>query len=148
MSYEGYVVYYCKNGHRLGTKDAYEEDVPEGCDICGEKDYVFDSVDQTNGCECRDNTCAAHEKIIEKDVVKYDPIKCHKCDGLGYIAASNYSISSCCSDPKCELCYGTGKKYELQDSEEAINPCPICKGRGKVFVKVYDLSKLIHKYGT
>lgn len=147
MSYEGYYVYYCKNGHRVGARDSYE-DVPDRCDICKATEMMFDSIDQTNGCECKDNSCPAHEKITEKDIIKYDPKTCRNCKGLGYVDSKNYMIKWCCADPKCPKCFGTGKKYVLIFNSSSNEPCDKCCGRGKVFEKVYDLSKIMHRYGT
>ena len=143
MSYEGYYVCYCKNGHRITVRDCYD-DMPEKCDVCGETKMMFDSVNQTNGCECEDNTCPAHEKITEKDIIKYDPLICRKCNGLGYVDSKNYMVICCCTDPKCPKCFGTGKEYLLTENSAANEPCDICHGRGKIFVEVYDLSKISH----
>lgn len=143
MSYEGYYVYYCKNGHRVAVRDCYD-DVPEKCDACGETNMLFDSVDQTNGCECKNNTCPAHERITQKDIIKYDPIKCTECNGLGYVNSRGHNVHRCCSDPKCEKCFGTGEHFVIVENPLSLESCDFCHGRGKIFVDVYDLSKISH----
>lgn len=145
MSYEGYSVFYCKNGHRLGVRDAYDyEDSPPKCVICGSSETIIDMVDETNGCECQgEGSCAAHEKITDKDIIKYDPIVCSKCNGLGYIYSKNYMTTYCCNEPTCSKCYGTGKEYSLIENYSSIEPCVDCCGRGKKFVAVYNLSRIM-----
>ena len=49
MSFEGYYVAFCKNGHEFGC-DVYDFSVSgDKCPKCSEKVYYFHIVDQTNG---------------------------------------------------------------------------------------------------
>jgi len=47
MSYEGYYIHFCEEGHE-SVRDAYEDD-PEHCRQCGGEFVASFSVDETNG---------------------------------------------------------------------------------------------------
>jgi hypothetical protein len=54
MSYEGYEVIYCICGYRKATREAsmFSKLAPDPCPICGSTEEAWDSVDETNGCQC------------------------------------------------------------------------------------------------
>lgn len=145
MSYEGYVEYYCGNGHRIGSRDCYE-DSPIKCPVCGNTEMIRDSVDQTNGCECSEGyVCHAHPKIKESDIIKYDPVECLECNGSGSVKTIFHEVIQCCSIPTCAKCFGTGKEYKTLFTHSGEESCINCSGRGKMFVPVYNLEKLGEK---
>lgn len=134
MSYEGYDVIYCANGHRIGIYDAYDDQRPTTCAICGDTSFILDVVDQTNG--------EGEERITEKDIQKYDALNCPICKGLGYTDTKEHQVKNCCTNPTCNKCYGTGQEYYLVDYGTNLESCETCNGRGKIFAEVYNLSNL------
>jgi hypothetical protein len=160
MSYEGFVVKYCKNGHRKTTVNAlvdmYDGEEAEPCKICGEKEEVCDSVDETNGCECEYLTeeqrnsgvqCPAHESISYKDIIGYDKVKCKNCNGRGRVLIKTFVPVDCScggKDKKCLECFGTGTAIHLYEglNEGTHMDCLTCQGRGFTFVPRFDLKYL------
>jgi len=160
MSYEGYYVYYCENGHKVITKDAYDSPPDGPCPICKSKEYLFDSIDLTNGCECEYLTqeerdagikCACHEE--ELDIIGWSPDKCPDCRGIGIIELPMIYKDELCSclaesagdswgDPVCPECFGTGNR-RIADSRTFIKlMCPECKGTGLIYTERYDIDPL------
>lgn len=107
MSYEGYTVVYCVCGYRKDTRDAYDDpycSVP--CPICDATEEVWDSVNETNGCECDyyikeweeaggigdPPLCPAHEKVTQVVEVVGEQI-CPCCNGKGKTPINRYNVS-------------------------------------------------------
>ena len=165
MSYEGYDIIYCKKGHYIDERDAYNPiESPWGnstepvatCPVCGEltmKDIVEDCVDQTNGCYCDELTddekaegikCPCHPTITK--IIGYDPITCKSCKGSKETnVAFSYSDDTCtCNgDRACDKCFGTGVR-RIIFSELAVQ-CPTCSGTGIQYIPFFDLSPLAYK---
>jgi len=150
MSYEGYVVYYCKNGHRVGSRDFYDYlDEYSNCPDCGEKITYENHVDQTNGCFCNElpegEKCEAHEKELR--IIKYDSFDCKKCSGYKNITlTTEFKNSDCLQCNKenretCPHCFGTG--IIRIEKSFSISHCLDCRGTGKRFVPVFDVSELV-----
>lgn len=161
MSYEGYKVYYCKNGHLIGSWDVYDCDNPDGycgysdkkvkCPVCGSEDVVVDCVDQTNGCECehlpKGQKCSCHERVEE--IVAYTETECPECDGKKFVKipeiykdtpcewceGEEYPLPSCCN------CHGQGTLRNPMSYIEI--ECQSCQGTGKGYIPVHDISVLI-----
>lgn len=162
MSYEGYEVVYCAScGYQLGTRDAYDsyddfefdeesghiKPNPKPCPICSSTKRVHDYVDQTNGCFCNElkpgEICPCHETITDKDIIKYVPKTCEKCDGTGFSLATDSFKTEKCScgrKPSCSNCFGTGETIVPFGKTSVV--CSVCNGRGKTFLPLYDISKL------
>jgi hypothetical protein len=157
MSSEGYDIYYCENGHLVGTFNpnmgpewANEKLI---CPTCKSEKFVVDSVDTTNGCDdnCdmtkEDNPCSAHPKKLK--IIKYEAIDCKKCGGIGNVAMGSLYIKIPCNhnseeDKKiCKKCFGTGVEYLVKERVPVL--CPNCFGRGKEFIPAYDISGFSHK---
>ena len=153
MSYEGYSNYYCENGHyiKLVSDPGHSPDFDK-CPHCGVNRFVFDRVDLTNGCDenCdtskEDNPCPAHEKKLKiKEYLKED---CSVCVGLGSVKPIRFKMINCdCKgeDKACKKCFGTGHDYILDEEFRPIYEihCINCKGSGKEFIPVYDLTPLL-----
>jgi hypothetical protein len=155
MSYEGYEVKYCSNGHKKEVVDAlagmYGDETVKPC-FCGSDEEYWDSVNETNGCECeylsdeeraKGVKCGAHEKVPQKPI-GYTMVKCKECNGSGMVM--DVVEEKCCGKIDCELCFGTGTKY-TPSSCNIFRRCPICLGRGTEPVPKYDISvlKIRHK---
>lgn len=145
MSYEGYEIQYCNNGHRVTSYDAHYTTPEKSCPICGCEEFTYDSVDQTNGCCCNvpEYKCYAHAQELQ--VVKFDKLDCPDCGGSGFIPASNsFCVKSCIcrGNPDCESCYGTNTVYTQYRGSTVSVLCSKCEGRGTAFVPVFDLTPL------
>lgn len=135
MSYEGYEVYYCKNGHRIGSWDVYDPDSPSGycgifdkklrCPICGLVEYVVDCVDQTNGCECEytlketGKKCGSHPKVDK--IVGYTGVDCERCSGEKLVKIPDIYESVPCS--KCGVDVTLPGSPVFEDND----PCSACE---------------------
>lgn len=154
MSYEGYVVYYCENGHRVATLDAMEV-MYEGrsdlvCEVCGSKVMVEDHVDQTNGCFCdqlpaEKRPCHSHERPLTQ--VGWTSTTCPQCDGTRSVEVVLYYEDAKCSckgvDGTCRNCFGTSH-LRIAGGTTMAN-CPRCRGTGLVWEEKYDLTPLLKK---
>ena len=151
MSYEGYEIGYCKNGHEVYIGDSYLSPVNLTCPVCGETEMVLDYIDYTNGCECdtdcykkQGKRCPAHPTKL--DLIKYDSIICKTCSGRGYTKVSTmFSTKKCFCDrnPSCSICFGTNCVYMPYIDTMSDILCDVCFGRGTSFVPVYDLTPLL-----
>lgn len=143
MSYEGYVVYYCGNGHLKSTKDAYVTSDDEPCKVCGNEDTFREVIDQTNGCECNPEegyVCNAHPKVTE--IIGYTMIPCEHCNGTGGVPQQGPVPCDCGGKNKaCILCFGTGDKMVPIEEWEHIL-CPKCWGRKTMPVPIFDLNPI------
>jgi len=150
MSYEGYEVKYCGNGHKKAVVDAlttmYDPEEVKPC-FCGSDKEYWDSVDETNGCSCEDTDrpqeyqCPCHEKVTK--ILGYTMIPCRQCNGSGTVP--DVFEEKCCGTADCRLCFGTGTKYV--DSSCNINrKCPNCLGRGTYPVPIYDIAVLKERH--
>jgi len=144
MSYEGYVVIYCGNGHRLNTRDAYEGGREPTC-WCGNKELFFDSVDQTNGCDDYKNPdckCPAHEKV-NNEPIAFDQSteECWRCKGTKIEPILGQEPCGCKNPRTCTTCQGTGSK----PIKVAEGPCKDCHGTGFEIEEVYDITVLKDK---
>jgi DnaJ-class molecular chaperone len=161
MSYEGYEDWYCENGHYVKTVDAMEFADPEGvkCRVCGSKVILIDFVDLTNGCFCASlpegERCPAHPSVADENE-GYDFATCEACGGTGRVPAKVLVITACeCGgesgehDPTCNECFGTGFVYSIERDARARAQvqCNYCKGRGKIAVPRYDVSRLRPMHG-
>ena len=146
MSYEGYEVHYCENGHRIRYADAYDsyydDERTDPCPVCGSTTFYCDYVDQTNGCQCEyvfpemfpdfkggmadlneaqtkemEESCGAHETV--DTVSSWSPVPCSSCDGSG-----TKKIVKRRKPEPCPVCKEFGEK----------NSCDLCKGSGYVMV--------------
>lgn len=148
MSYEGYSICFCKNGHRVGIVGVYEAAI-DICPVCDSTQIFTEEVDLTNGCSCNDNSCCSHEK--KRNITGYTEKPCEVCDSKGYIKVPVHSQEFQCSKclphvpvETCGECYGTGKVWKLLERTEAV-VCPSCKGRGTTFIPMFEISDLINK---
>jgi hypothetical protein len=151
MSYEGYVVYYCENGHRVDMLDSYEAFSASApvCKICGTPAVHRDYVDQTNGCTCsqlpeKHRPCPCHEKELKQ--LGWDSFECNYCKGSGIVESHihHYAPVDCeCKgeDPACRKCFGTGQKHEPASWGHNTD-CAYCKGTGKLWEERFDISPL------
>lgn len=145
MSYEGYDVMYCINGHNCMEIQDYEK---KSCPICGETEFVFDSVDQTNGCCCHKypdgKKCPAHESVTK--IVGYKGIECEHCKGTGIRTINcKWDLAPCedCIGKSCDKCKGTGRIPKVAEKIQAH--CNICYGTGIFQEPEFDVSHLIEK---
>jgi hypothetical protein len=160
MSYRGYEVVYCKNGHRIGTESYYWAEFTDkdkekpGCPYCGCKERVVDVVNQTNGCECEfypeedrdpNKPCACHER--ELDQIGWTPWSCRSCGGAGKVSCiTDWRDEPCvCNgeDLLCSHCHGTGTARVIEGEQEV--DCTRCAGTGTTYVEKWDISPLIHE---
>ena len=87
MSYEGYDIALCANGHKT-TRDAYFSVGPEECcEYCGERFVWFYSVDQTN-----DGGVEPVFEVFEEEKIKV----CDCCGSKKVLAPTRYSIPFNC----------------------------------------------------
>ena len=149
MSYEGYEVKYCSKGHKKDVVDAlssmYDEENVKPC-FCGSDEEYWDSVDETNGCECahlsteeltKGVQCAAHEEVTK--IIGYTMVECANCFGLGMVPEK--FEKGCCGEQTCQKCYGTKISYE-ESITGIMRACPKCFGRKTTPVPIYDISTL------
>jgi len=154
VSYEGYEVKYCSNGHRKAVVDAleglYGDEKVEKC-FCGSDEEYWDSVNETNGCECEHLTdeehskgiqCGAHESVTK--IIGYTMVSCKLCKGEKLVL--DQQEEPCCGEPDCPQCFGTKLKY-IESTVNIKRRCPRCTGRGTEPIPVYDISvlKVRHK---
>jgi len=149
MSYEGYDIYYCANGHEVETVGCYESFETVICPICGSTEFYRDAVDETNGCYCDEileegERCPAHPSVTK--VIAFTLIDCPYCKGTKTVSMpSTYKDEPCeCASTGCEVCFNT-KVKRVPDNEITVQ-CPTCKGRGFTGEPVYDIQVLIDKY--
>lgn len=153
MSYEGYIVYFCENGHEIETVDAYDSREATKCPICNSTKFYQDFVNLTNGCYCSDISeaeaaqsirCPAHPTVTK--IIGYTQVSCGQCKGTGWVEITSHYKSLSCKDttPTCKQCYGTGRKM-VADVKTMIH-CPSCQSTGKIAEAIYDISYLIAKY--
>lgn len=157
MSYEGFELWYCPQGHFLGHHDAHEyyghdydiNPESENCSVCGQinqKNVLIDYIDQTNGCFCDEldydeKPCSAHPSVTE--VIGYDFRECPICEGTGEIRVPTWYIPincSCGKDPICPICFGTG--HERKPGGIVKIACEKCKTTGKVPVERWNIECL------
>jgi len=149
MSYEGYEVKYCSNGHKKDVVDAlstmYDDEDVKPC-FCGSDEEYWDSVDETNGCECAHLSteelsdgiqCCAHEKVTK--IIGYTMVPCKTCNGETMVLDKQQE--GCCGKPDCPECFGTKIKY-VDSTVNIKRMCPKCFGRGTEPIPVYDISIL------
>ena len=149
MSYEGYEVKYCSNGHKKAVADAlssmYDEENVIPC-FCGSDEEYWDSVNETNGCECEHLTdeerskgiqCCAHEEVTK--IIGYTMVPCKECKGTTMVFDT--VETECCGKVDCPECFGTKIKY-APSSCNIQRKCPTCLGRGSEPVPIYDISPL------
>jgi len=148
MSYEGYVVYYCANGHWVDRLDSYEEGYHLICKVCGSVEMVTDRVDQTNGCTCSQipekfRPCPCHEKELKQ--LGWDSFECNYCKGGGIVERIIHYYPEDCEckggDPACRKCHGTGQKHEPSTWDNTTH-CTPCRGTGKLWEERYDITPL------
>ncbi len=172
MSYEGYEVYYCVNGHKQGCfdcSDFIEESDLSPCHVCGSTDFLRDSCDQTNGCQCVEwvfpemfadfkggvadlssvqrkemgRSCGGHEEV--DTVVGWSPFVCSECGGSGGTELVIEWVAEPCRfckgvNPTCRECNGT--RVTMRPAKRVSAGCPVCRGRGKMFAEIWDVSRL------
>jgi len=152
MSYEGYEVWYCGNGHRIASFGAFdspgmwdENDKGPRCQFCDSQEVHIDHVDQTNGCFCdeleEEETCPCHESV--RNIAGYTEVPCDDCFGtqvVEQVAEYLDEPCSCKSDPACEECHGTGTRRVPCSWVEV--DCRKCLGTGKTYEPKWDLTPL------
>lgn len=96
MSWEGYGQALCKNGHQYDIAP-YDSDPDGACPFCQSKQAWVYWVDETNGCECPEETtpetkkCAAHPIQLELDQpATYK--QCPTCDHRELLTQPTYKI--------------------------------------------------------
>jgi len=157
MSYEGYDVWYCRNGHRLYHEASlpFRDQPKELCEVCGEPPFVFDSVDLTNGCYCsslseeelkKHGQCPAHETV--KIVLGWDNVKCPSCKGGHFQKlVATWSWKAC---PECyskkKVCHRCRDRGIIPIPEKLVEvECRQCHGSGVIQVERWDISHLIER---
>jgi len=161
MSYEGYEVWYCPKGHRVGVLGSLcflsDEEAEKFalCKVCGEKAITSDSVDETNGCYCDSMTeedvakhgkCPAHESV--ETIARYDPVPCPYCQGSGrkeITVVWRWEKCKDCTDVPfvCSTC--KGRTVIPVPAETQLVHCSCCHGSGAVYVEAYDISHLLER---
>lgn len=144
MSYSGYEVRYCINGHQGPRYDAF--DIPELdpiCPLCKEFMDIKDCVDTTNG--------PGKEKITK--INGYDFMTCPDCkDGFVKIHRLFKTNSCNCKEKgkisvgNCSKCFGRGVIFVPDETTIIEMACRKCNGVGKIAVPVYDLTPFGKKF--
>lgn len=90
MSYEGYVVYLCENGHQH-VYDCYNEPNIENwkCPDCGKPVSWYTNVDETNGTDEETGKCPGE---VELEVLKEEYCRCEKCGNKHLLEPITYKI--------------------------------------------------------
>lgn len=161
MSYEGYDVWYCPKGHRVGTFGSgccFPEDQAEEiskCEVCEEKASTMDVIDETNGCYCDSMTeedkkkygkCPAHETV--ETVLGYDSMPCQCCKGTGkkeVTVAWGWKPCTECATALivCDKCKGRKEVPVPKETQEV--QCSCCCGSGDTPQPRYDISHLLER---
>lgn len=135
MSYEGYEVWYCKNGHKVGILYDFSlsDDPNFHCPVCKVKqDFLLDPVDETNGChrgcDGTKKTCPNHE--LDLKIIGYERIECERCHGKGTFG--NYKVFV--FDNK------VGKRKFVSSADYDV--CQDCNGTKYKLVPIFDLTPL------
>ena len=104
MSYEGYEVWLCENGHKA-TYDCYNHPVPETwtCEHCQAPVGYMMSIDTTNGCGGEENML----RVITPPIMD----SCALCQHKSIVSPAVYALPKCLYCDKspvnayCDVCW-------------------------------------------